>query len=84
MSQPLKIYTNAYFKKIHVVFIILIPDDENLEINGELLGYISSAIIEDPLFLEIASNKNQEEVRNYISTKMKEFLQENLQLNKAQ
>lgn len=77
------IFTNAYFKKIHVVFVILIPDDENLEINGELLGYISSAIIEDPLFLEIASNKNQEEVRDYISIKMKEFLQENLQLNKA-
>lgn len=75
------IFEDVYFKKIRVVFVILIPDDENLEINGELLGYISSAIIEDPLFLEIASNKNQEEVRNYISTKMKEFLQENLQLN---
>lgn len=75
------IFEDVYFKKIRVVFVILIPDDENLEINGELLGYISSAIIEDPSFLEIASNKNQEEVRNYISTKMKEFLQENLQLN---
>ncbi len=75
------IFTDVYFKKIRVVFVILIPDDENLEINGELLGYISSAIIEDPSFLEIALKKNQEAVRDYISTRMKEFLQENLQLN---
>ena len=37
-------FTDAYFKEIQIVFVMMIPENENIDINGEILGYFITRI----------------------------------------
>lgn len=73
MTKDLKAFSNEYFKEITVVFIMLLPIDENIKINSEILGYISSMLIEDFTFLDIISRGDKEEIRDALSGHLKKF-----------
>ncbi len=66
-------FTNEHFKGIHMVFVMLVPIDENLQINSEILGYISGMLVEDGTFLEIVKRGSKDEIRNKLSMKLKKF-----------
>ncbi|MCH4167355.1 MAG: BglG family transcription antiterminator [Megasphaera sp.] len=45
-------FTNAYFKNIRTVILMVMPDDENKELHRQVLGYISSSLVTDETFFE--------------------------------
>lgn len=68
-----KPFKDAYFKEIQVVIIMLVPEDENTRVNNEIMGYISSLLIEEADFLEMLKNGEKEEIRNMLSVYLKKF-----------
>lgn len=71
-------FRNPYFKKIRVIFIMLIPDDENVDINGEILGYLSSILLDDNDFMKTVLEGNEAKIRNAVSVQLREFFQKYL------
>ena len=68
-------FTDPYMKGISAVFVMLVPVDEHLQINNEILGYISTMLIEDFEFMEIVEQKEKEEIREAITKNLKKYFQ---------
>lgn len=68
-----KPFKDPYFKGIRVVLVMLVPDDGNIPINNEIMGYISSLLIEEMDFMEVLQNGEKEDIRNMLSTYLKKF-----------
>ena len=68
-------FTDPYMKGISAVFLMLVPVDEHLQINNEILGYISTMLIEDFEFMEIVERKEKEEIREAITKNLKKYFQ---------
>lgn len=73
MTKDLTPFKDPYFKGIKVVFIMLVPEDENLRINRDIMGYTSSMLIEEYDFLDIVSRGDQEEIRFAVSKNLKKY-----------
>ena len=54
---------------------MLVPVDEHWQINNEILGYISTMLIEDFEFMEIVEQKEKEEIREAITKNLKKYFQ---------
>lgn len=80
LTKDRKAFNDPYFKGIHVVLVMLLPVDENVKVNSEILGYISSVIIEDYDFLTTITGGNKEEIRGALSRHLRKFF--NQYLNK--
>lgn len=71
MTKDLGEFLDAYLKKITIVFVMLLPIDDNLEVNQDILGYISSMLVENCEFMDIVSKGNKEEIRDALSRCLK-------------
>lgn len=78
MTKDLKAFEDPYFKGISVVFIMLVPDDEHIKINNQILGYISTLLIEEYDFMEAVLRGNKEEIRGILSEYLKKFFKKYL------
>lgn len=68
-----KPFKDPYFKGIWVVLVMLVPEDGNIPINNEIMGYISSLLIEEMDFMEMLQNGEKEDIRNMLSMYLKKF-----------
>ena len=73
MTKDLGAFGDPYFKGIKVVFIMLVPEDADVEINNEVMGSISSMLVEDSVFLDIVLGGQKEEIRSALSRHLKRF-----------
>lgn len=73
MTRKLESFRDPYFKGIRVVFVMLVPVDGNLRINNEILGHISSTLIEDFHFLDVILKGEKEEIRDELSRCLKKY-----------
>lgn len=73
MPNNHKIFTDPYFKNIPVAFVMLIPIDEAVKINSEILGYISTMLIENFEFMDIVLTGDTEKIRTALSVELKKF-----------
>lgn len=73
MTKDLKSFQDPYFKNIQVVFIMLVPIDDNIKINSEILGQISTLLIEDFTFMDTVLGGNKEAIRDALSVHLKKF-----------
>ncbi len=73
MTKDLGPFQNPYFKEIKVVFIMLAPVDDNLNVNRDIMGYISSMLVEEYEFLDIVSSGDKERIRDALSGNLKKF-----------
>lgn len=78
MTKDRKAFCNPYFKGINVVLVMLLPVDENIKVNSEILGYISSVLIEDYDFLTTITGGDKEEIRLALSEHLRKFFQQYL------
>lgn len=81
-TKDRKEFNNPYFKGINVVLVMLLPIDENMKVNSEILGYISSMLIEDYGFLTTITGGDKEEIQSALSGHLRKFF--NQYLNKLQ
>lgn len=77
-----KAFYDPYFKGISLVIVMLLPIDENIRVNSEILGYISSVLIEDYDFLTTIAKGEKMEIRDALSARLRTFF--NQYLNKMQ
>ncbi len=68
-----KPFKDPYFKGIQVVIIMLVPEDENVSINNEIMGYISSLLVEEADFVNMLYSGEKEEIRSMLSSYLKKF-----------
>ena len=73
MTKDLKAFRDPYFKGIQAVFVMLVPVDDNLQINSDIMGYITSTLIEECEFMEIISRGQKEEIRQALSRYLKRY-----------
>lgn len=73
MTKDLQSFRDPYFKNIRVVFIMLLPVDDHIKINSEILGYISTVLIEDYDFMDTVLRGRKEEIRDALSVCLKKF-----------
>lgn len=73
MTESLRPFSDAYLKNVKVIFIMLIPYDENVGINSEILGYISSILIEDTAFMKAVLAGDFLEMQDCLALELKTF-----------
>lgn len=78
MTKDMKEFHDPYFKGINVVLVMLLPVDENVKVNSEILGYISSILIEDYDFLMTITGGDKEEIREALSKHLRTFFHQYL------
>lgn len=66
-------FMDPYMKEVAVIFVMLIPDDDNADVNSELLGYITNLLLDDPDFMKTALEGSEKECKKYLSVCLKKF-----------
>lgn len=73
MTKDLGPFKDPYFKGITITFIMLVPFDENLRVNNDILGYISSILIEEYEFYDTVLTGQKEAIRTALSKYLKKY-----------
>lgn len=73
VTENLEPFEDPYMKKIDAVFVMLVPIDENLRINNDIMGYISSLLIEEFDFIDTVKSGNQDAVQELLSKYLKKY-----------
>ena len=67
-------FEDKYFEGISCIITMLLPDDEYLNMNRKLLGFLSEMLIEDPAFLEVLNSGDVSLGKDYLSKVLKKYL----------
>lgn len=73
MTKDLGAFLDPYFKGITKVFIMLAPIDDHLQVNNDILGYISGMLIEEYDFIDTVARGDKEEIRDMLSRHLKKY-----------
>lgn len=73
MTKDLGAFSHPYFKGIKMVFVMLVPVDGNLKVNTDIMGYISSMMIEEYEFMDVVARGDKEEIRGALSQHLKRY-----------
>lgn len=73
MTKDLGPFEDTYFKGISIVFIMLVPIDDHLRVNNDILGHISSILIEEYDFLDTVLIGQKEPIRDSLSKHLKKY-----------
>ena len=64
-------FEDSFFQGIHAVIIMLIPEDEHVSENSDMLGYLSGKLVESREFLQVIFSGEQEEIRAFLTKELK-------------
>lgn len=73
MTKDLQAFQDPYFKGISVVFVMLVPDDENVKVNNDILGCLSASLVEEYEFMEVVMKGDKEKIRSLVSRYLKVY-----------
>lgn len=73
LTKDGKAFKDPYFKGISVVLVMLLPVDENIRINSDILGYISSSLIEDYDFLLTITGGDKPKIEEELSKQLRKY-----------
>ena len=68
-----KPFSDPYLKQIQTAVIMLMPVDANRKENSQMLGHISSSLLEDEEFLDCILNRSEEEIRKKLQFVLKVY-----------
>lgn len=74
VTEELTPFTHDSFHHITLVVAMLIPKDENVALNAELLGCISASLVENDALLPTLSSGDKTAVMRQLATIYKEYL----------
>lgn len=80
LTKDLKEFKDPYFKNIKAVIIMLIPDDDNALENGEIMGHLSSKLIDSNEFLNTILKGDKYEIKSFISKELKLYFNQYLEI----
>lgn len=73
MTRDLGAFSDARLKGIRIAFIMLVPMEGHVQADNEIMGYISSMLIEDNGFMETVQKGEKEAIREALSGNLKKF-----------
>lgn len=71
-------FEDPYFQGIGTVIVMLLPDDEHVNENREILGFLSETLVEEDEFLDSIERGNKEEIQAMLSKYLKKFFNQYL------
>lgn len=77
-------FSDDYLKQVQVVIVMLLPLDEHLKENSQILGYISEQLIENEEFMETIRRGEKEEIQGAAMQVLKQFFNSYLDKVKVQ
>lgn len=72
-------FLDPYFKGIRAVVVMLIPEDDETKVNGDIMGCISSQLIEDVEFLRLIFSGEQEAIRDCLERILRQYFKQYLE-----
>ncbi len=66
-------FGHSYLGAVKALLVLLLPDDENKEINRGLLGYLSEQLIEDEAFLICIKREDKDKIKEMVVKKLKGY-----------
>ncbi|MDO5516670.1 MAG: transcription antiterminator [Clostridium sp.] len=66
-------FKDSYFKNIGTVIIMLTPEDSHAKENGDILGHLSSRLIEDDSLLNVIKTCDGEKIKSFISSELRVY-----------
>lgn len=72
------VFEDPCLHQIRAVIVMLLPIDDYIKENSNILGYLSEKLIEEEAFLDAIMEKGQEEVRELLAAYLKEFFSQYL------
>ncbi len=79
LTKELGEFKDPFFKNIHAIIIMLIPEDEHLEENTSIMGYLSSKLVESNDFLNTIFTGDKENIRGFIAKELKRYFNQYLE-----
>lgn len=79
LTKGLSEFKDPYFQNIHAVIIMLIPDDEHAQENSQIMGYLSSKLVENNDFLDVIFSGEKEEIRSFVAKELKKYFNQYLE-----
>lgn len=73
LTKGLSEFKDPYFHNIHAVIVMLVPDDEHVGDNSDIMGYLSSKLVENNDFLEVIFSGEKESIRSFITRELKRY-----------
>lgn len=80
LTKDLKEFKDPYFKNIKAVIVMLIPDDDYTLENGEIMGHLSSKLIDNDAFLNTILKGDKLEIKSFISKELKSYFNQYLEI----
>ena len=66
-------FLDPYLKQIQTAVVMLMPVDASRKENSQMLGHISSSLLEDDEFLDCIINQNEEKIREKLQFVLKVY-----------
>jgi mannitol/fructose-specific phosphotransferase system IIA component (Ntr-type) len=73
VTKGLDEYRDPFFQNIRAIIIMLIPDDAHATENSDIMGYLSSQLVENEEFLKTIFTGDKENIRSLISKELKKY-----------
>lgn len=73
MTKDLKCFEDPYMKGIDIVFVMLVPADGHVKVDNDIMGYISSMLIEEYDFMDTVRMGDKEKIRALLSKYLKKY-----------
>lgn len=80
LTKDLTEFRDPYFMNIKAVIIMLIPDDDNALENGDIMGHLSSKLVDSNTFLDIILKGDKQEIKSFISKELKNYFNQYLEI----
>ncbi|MBH1940229.1 BglG family transcription antiterminator [Mobilitalea sibirica] len=79
VTNGLGSFKDPYFQNIHAVIIMLIPENDRVNENSEIMGYLSGVLIEKNYFLETIFTGDRDNIREVFAKELKQYFNQYLE-----
>ncbi len=78
LTRELGEFKDPFFKKIRAVIVMLVPEDEHVEKYTEIMGYLSSKLVESKEFLTVIFTGDRDNIKDYMVRELKKYFSQYL------
>lgn len=73
ISNQLKPFQDQRMKGVHTVLMMVVPNSQDVKVQIDILGYLSSSLINNKRFLEVLKNGDKQEVQEALKNVLQEY-----------
>lgn len=78
LTKELGEFKNSFFKNIRAIIIMLVPDDAHAKEYTDIMGFLSSKLVESKDFLNIIFTGERDNIRDYMIRELNKYFKQYL------